>query len=136
MEAIMTKNGGVQALVVKEKKSLVKKMWDGIVDTKVKINQVLIKGVPIGCVVTSIFAPEAAIALVPIALFFTTKTGKNLLNFAIRNEELSGELWKGNVTEVNEQIKEDTDKFLNQDIDVQGMIDDVSTISGGVSRDR
>ena len=135
METIMTENGTVQAIVVKEDKKLVKRMWDGIVDTKVMVNKVLIKGIPISCVVASVFAPEAAIVLLPTALFFQSKTGKKFLNFAMNSEEVSGEFWKGNFEEASNRVEEAAQEFIDSDVDVKEVMDDLG-LPGGASHDR
>jgi len=127
METVI-ENGMTNAIVVHENPSTVKKMWDGIVNLKVKTNQLFIKGTPVICVVAAVFAPEAAIPLLALAGFFETKTGKKLLSGMMKSEEIAGEVWKGDVGSANEKINEELDNLLQEDLNVQQVIKDIGTL--------
>ena len=123
-------------IVLKEDRSTVKKMWEGIVNFKVKANQIFIKGTPVLFAVSSVFAPEAAPALLAVATFLETKTGQDLLKFAMKTEEISGDVWKGDTTEAKDKINQGLEDMLKSDINYAEVLKDVNVLSrGGKSND-
>ena len=116
------------AIVLKEDVSVIQKIWKEIVNLKVKSNQLFIKGAPALCVVCSVFAPEAAPALLALAAFLNSNTGKKLLNFAMKTEEITGDVWQGDLGTAKEKIDNGLDSMLKEDINYSELESDLGKL--------
>lgn len=130
METII-ENGKTSAIVVHEDSKTIQNIWNKVVDLKVKSNQLFIKGYPVLCVVGSVFVPEAAPVLLGLAAFFATKTGKDFLSFAMKTEEITGDVWRGDVSEAVNKVEEGLDNMLEDEVNVNQVAKDITAINRG-----
>ena len=107
----MDNNTTTNVVTVEEDTNKLGKVWNGIVKSGVKIEQLKLKSAPAVLKVTSVFAPEAAPALLPLAGFLESPVGKKLTDFSSNNYEVMGDVLTGNFDEAKDKFVDNLQLF-------------------------
>lgn len=131
----MENNEGSSAIVVKEDKSKLKKIWDKVVDGYVQHEKFQLKMMPAAVKICTFIAPEADPILVPLGAFLSTGAGKRVLDIASGNYDALGAAAKGDFSQLSDRISVVFDFMKSSDgKDTLEAITEIAKESGGMHK--
>ena len=104
----------VDAIVVKEKKADLKKIWNKVVKIGIGLRKVEVKLAPMVLKVVSLFVPEAAPVLDSVSGFLLTDVGKKLTDMSTKGYDTVEKALTGNFEGAKKDISEGI-KVINVD---------------------
>ena len=121
-----------KAIVCKEDKSTMSKIWDKMVDRYIKGEKNKIKHAPFALKIISILEPESAPILKPIEEFLKTDEGKKFTEIATNNYDALGSVMKFDFSTAKEQYGDSLKKLETEEGIgmIQGLKDTIVEVKG------